>query len=61
MKLLDMFTLTSLMILTLGSSAGLRAPGEEAPVDADQVGGDQVEVGQLKRRKLTFISLNIVL
>ena len=56
-----MFTLTSLMILTLGSSAGLRAPGEEAPVDADQVGGDQVEVGQLKRRKLTFISLNIVL
>ena len=49
-----MFTLTSLMILTLGSSAGLRAPGEETPLDADQVVGDQVEVGQLKRGKINF-------
>ena len=49
-----MFTITSMMILTLGSSAGLRAPGEEALVNADQVGGDQVEVGQLKRRKTNF-------
>ena len=53
-KLLDMFTLTSLMILTLGSSAGLRAPGEETLLDADQVEGDQVEVGQLKRGKINF-------
>ena len=50
-KLLDMFTITSLMILTLGSSAGLRAPGEETLLDADQVVDDQVVGGSAKAKK----------